>query len=168
MYGWLILTGVLISMTPATRKTTVRGPSASQAARKLPGPESSRLVTAMTRPPRPPGVNAPPPSAPGNAGSPGRRAGAGSAHASAASTSGEQISASRCNIVPASPDASAKRREPPSINAPQPHRHVGFPGQLDAPLALGAEAVALVRLDDELALDRGRRHLPGVEHLGPE
>src|SRR3954463_7782378 len=46
----------------------VRGPSASHAARKLPGPESSRFVTRKTFPPRPPGVLAPKPSAPGNAG----------------------------------------------------------------------------------------------------
>ena len=34
---------------PDTRNTTIRGPSAMQAARKLPGPSSLRLVTAITR-----------------------------------------------------------------------------------------------------------------------
>src|SRR5512145_3110396 len=38
------------------------------AARREPGPESARLVTAMTAPPRPPGVIEPNPSAPGKAG----------------------------------------------------------------------------------------------------
>jgi hypothetical protein len=57
------------SMMPAAR-TTMRGPGASIAARKLPGPLSLRLVTAITLPPRPPVVNMPPPHAPGNAGMP--------------------------------------------------------------------------------------------------
>jgi len=56
------------AMVPPVRKTTVRGPLASQAARRLPGPESSRWFTARVRPPRPPMVPAPNPSAPGNAG----------------------------------------------------------------------------------------------------
>src|ERR1051326_7154670 len=46
----------------------MRGPSASQASRRLPAPESLRFVTKITLPPRPPGVFAPKPSAPGNAG----------------------------------------------------------------------------------------------------
>src|SRR5581483_5173582 len=46
----------------------MRGPCAWTAARRLPGPESLRLVTTSTLPPRPPGVPAPAPSAPGNAG----------------------------------------------------------------------------------------------------
>src|SRR6185436_11895922 len=50
------------------RKITMRGPSASQAARKLPGPASSRFVTKITLPPLPPGVVEPNPSAPGNDG----------------------------------------------------------------------------------------------------
>ena len=54
-------------ISPPTRNTTVRGPGASTASRKLPGPESSRLRTKTTRPPRPPGVAAPKPSAPGEA-----------------------------------------------------------------------------------------------------
>lgn len=45
---------------------TMRAPSASQAARKLPGPPSSRFVTKITLPPLPPGVVEPNPSAPGN------------------------------------------------------------------------------------------------------
>src|SRR5262249_12568547 len=60
--------GELSVINPETRKITILGPSASQAARKLPAPESFRLVTKMTLPPRPPGVVAPNPSAPGNAG----------------------------------------------------------------------------------------------------
>ena len=40
------------------------------AARKLPGPLSLRLVTSITRPPRPPVANMPPPQAPGKAGMP--------------------------------------------------------------------------------------------------
>ena len=55
-------------MFPETPKTTVRVPFSSNAARKLPGPESFKLVTAITRPPRPPLAFAPKPSAPGNAG----------------------------------------------------------------------------------------------------
>ena len=55
-------------IVPAMRKITVRAPSASQATRKLPGPSSFRFVTKRTLPPRPPGVVAPNPSAPGNAG----------------------------------------------------------------------------------------------------
>src|SRR5258708_5130624 len=47
---------------------TIRGPSASQAARRLPAPESFRFVTKMTLLPRPPGVVEPNPSAPGKAG----------------------------------------------------------------------------------------------------
>ena len=47
----------------------MRGPLAVTASRRLPGPESSSVLTAITRPPRPPGVSLPNPSAPGNAGS---------------------------------------------------------------------------------------------------
>src|SRR5436190_24329732 len=66
--GFLTLIGEPRLIRPDTRKITVRGPSASQAARKLPGPESFRFVTKMTRPPRPPAVLAPNPLAPGKAG----------------------------------------------------------------------------------------------------
>src|SRR5678816_1784890 len=66
--GFLTVIGEARLIKPDTRKITVRGPSASQAARKLPSPASFRFVTKMTRPPRPPGVLAPKPSAPGNAG----------------------------------------------------------------------------------------------------
>ena len=55
-------------MVPDTSKTTIRGPSASTAARRLPSPLSLRLVTFITRPPRPPMVYMPCPSAPGKAG----------------------------------------------------------------------------------------------------
>ncbi len=65
--GWLIFTGDFRSMSPATAKTMVRGPEASAASRKLPGPASFRFLTTQTRPPRPPRVQAPSPSAPGNA-----------------------------------------------------------------------------------------------------
>jgi hypothetical protein len=37
-------------------------------ARKLPVPESFKVVTSITTPPRPPAAAAPPPCAPGNAG----------------------------------------------------------------------------------------------------
>src|SRR5215208_1305815 len=47
----------------------VRAPAAASAARSVPGPASSRLVTRITRPPRPAGVATPKPSAPGNTGS---------------------------------------------------------------------------------------------------
>jgi hypothetical protein len=53
---------------PATRKMQVRGPLALVHARSEPGPESLRLVTSNTWPPRPPRDAAPPPSAPGKAG----------------------------------------------------------------------------------------------------
>src|SRR5512135_1664590 len=55
-------------MMPEMSKTTVRGPLASHAARKLPGPELFRLVTCKTAPPRPPTATAPQPSAPGKEG----------------------------------------------------------------------------------------------------
>ena len=55
-------------MMPATLKTTMRGPPASSASRKLPGPLSLRFVTTNTFPPRPPKLYMPPPCAPGNAG----------------------------------------------------------------------------------------------------
>src|SRR5579863_10655685 len=54
-------------MRPATRKTHVRGPLASTHARSEPPPESFRLVTSITAPPRPPALAAPPPCAPGKA-----------------------------------------------------------------------------------------------------
>src|SRR5579863_1975011 len=52
---------------PATRKMHVRGPLASTHARSEPPPESFRLVTSITAPPRPPALGAPPPCAPGKA-----------------------------------------------------------------------------------------------------
>lgn len=52
---------------PPTRKTQVRGPEACTQARSEPVPESLRLVTSITLPPRPPVAAAPPPCAPGNA-----------------------------------------------------------------------------------------------------
>ena len=55
-------------IVPETRKTTVRAPFASIAARRLPSPSSLRFVTSITLPPRPPVVYFPNPSAPGNAG----------------------------------------------------------------------------------------------------
>ena len=55
-------------IVPPTRKTQVRGPEAETHARRLPAPESLRLVTSMTAPPRPPTETAPPPCAPGKAG----------------------------------------------------------------------------------------------------
>jgi hypothetical protein len=55
-------------MSPDTRKTQVRGPEASMHARRLPVPESFKVVTSITAPPRPPAAAAPPPCAPGNAG----------------------------------------------------------------------------------------------------
>lgn len=57
-------------MIPATRNMTIRGPLASAAALKLPFPLSLRFVTSITRPPRPPVANMPPPQAPGKAGTP--------------------------------------------------------------------------------------------------
>ncbi len=55
------------SMTPPTSNTTIRGPDVSSASRREPGPEDSRFVTGTMRPPRPPGVAAAQPTAPGNA-----------------------------------------------------------------------------------------------------
>src|SRR3546814_5692408 len=52
-------------MTPPTVNTQVRGPFASMQARSEPGPESFRLLTLMTAPPRPPCALRPKPSAPG-------------------------------------------------------------------------------------------------------
>src|SRR6478735_7654457 len=55
------------SITPPTSNTTVRGPFASTAVLNEPGPAALRLVTRMIAPPRPPGVSAAQPTAPGNA-----------------------------------------------------------------------------------------------------
>ena len=68
MQGLEMVSLLCRSMVPETLKTTMRGPSASTAARRLPGPESSRFVTAITLPPRPPFVREPWPSAPGKEG----------------------------------------------------------------------------------------------------
>src|ERR1700746_1081567 len=62
---------------PATRKTHVRGPLAMTQARSEPAPESLRLVTSITAPPRPPNEAAPPPRAPGKAARDVRGAGVG-------------------------------------------------------------------------------------------
>ncbi|MCJ7544709.1 MAG: hypothetical protein MUP47_09140 [Phycisphaerae bacterium] len=45
MYGLRMFTSVSRLIVPATRNTTVRGPLPWQAARKLPGPLSARVVT---------------------------------------------------------------------------------------------------------------------------
>src|SRR6478672_6155752 len=68
IYGARMITGVFNLMIPATLNTTKRAPPCSHAQRKLPGPSSFRFVTTYTFPPRPPKLNLPPPSAPGNAG----------------------------------------------------------------------------------------------------
>jgi hypothetical protein len=65
MWGWVITTSPRIM--PEISKTTIRRPGLWQAALRLPGPEDFRFVTLITFPPRPPGVVAPNPSAPGNA-----------------------------------------------------------------------------------------------------
>src|SRR4030067_59966 len=51
-------------MVPLTVNTQVRGPLASMQARREPEPESARVVTGITRPPRPPRLSAPPPPPP--------------------------------------------------------------------------------------------------------
>src|SRR6266545_3429892 len=66
-YGLFTLIGLRRRIVPLTVNTQVRGPRAPMQARSEPEPESARLVTGMTRPPRPPRLSAPPPSAPGNA-----------------------------------------------------------------------------------------------------
>src|SRR4051794_26550350 len=66
-YGLLACTRLSGVISPATRNMQVRGPVPSTHARKLPVPESLRLVTSMITPPRPPTAPAPPPSAVGNA-----------------------------------------------------------------------------------------------------
>ena len=68
IYGLEIVNRLSRVIVPETLNTTIRGPSVSQASRKLPGPESFRFVTRITFPPLPPRVIAPYPSAPGNAG----------------------------------------------------------------------------------------------------
>src|SRR5271154_7070163 len=67
MYGLEICARERKVMSPDTRNTQVRGPEASMHARRLPVPESFRLVTSITAPPRPPMEEAPPPWAPGKA-----------------------------------------------------------------------------------------------------
>src|SRR5690606_29395811 len=54
-------------IVPDTSNTMILAPAAAIAARKLPVPESFRLVTLMTLPPRPPVASLPKPSAPGKA-----------------------------------------------------------------------------------------------------
>ena len=56
------------SMTPPTSKTTMRGPGVPSASRSDPGPVGASVVTRRISPPRPPGVLAAQPSAPGKAG----------------------------------------------------------------------------------------------------
>ena len=68
IYGARIINGDFNRMMPATLNTIVLAPPCSHAQRKLPGPSSFKLVTTITLPPRPPKLNLPPPSAPGNAG----------------------------------------------------------------------------------------------------
>src|SRR5690606_25480290 len=60
-----------------TSKTTMRGPFASRAALNEPGPSGASVVTRMILPPRPPGVAAAGPTAPGKAPPAGSAAGAG-------------------------------------------------------------------------------------------
>ncbi len=55
------------SITPPTSKTTIRGPGAATASANEPLPSALRFVTRMIFPPRPPGVEAAQPSAPGKA-----------------------------------------------------------------------------------------------------
>src|SRR5580704_11190499 len=57
----------VMGKSPATRKTQVRGPLPITQARSDPAPKSFRLVTSITRPPRPPSEAEPPPYAPGKA-----------------------------------------------------------------------------------------------------
>src|SRR5699024_1175606 len=51
------------AIVPETLKSIIRGPNVSIAARKLPSPESFKLVTYITFPPRPPVASCPKPSA---------------------------------------------------------------------------------------------------------
>jgi hypothetical protein len=71
--------GELILIVPLTRNTHVRAPVFSAQSRKLPGPESSRLVTSITRPALPPFAHLPNPSAVGNARGPSAQAAEGEA-----------------------------------------------------------------------------------------
>jgi hypothetical protein len=74
MYGFFIVIRLFNFIVPDTSKITTLGPEASQAARRLPGPLSFRLVTLITLPPRPAGVSEPNPSAPGKTGMPAAKA----------------------------------------------------------------------------------------------
>src|SRR5690349_10176126 len=58
---------LLRSMMPPTSNTTMRGPLALTASAKEPGPDPASVVTRMIFPPRPPGVCAAQPTAPGKA-----------------------------------------------------------------------------------------------------
>ena len=55
------------SITPPTSNTTMRGPVSANAADNEPAPFNASVVTRKIFPPRPPGVCAAQPSAPGNA-----------------------------------------------------------------------------------------------------
>src|SRR5262245_18638284 len=62
--GSAMVIGVSSVTRPPTRNTTVRGPAAVTAARKLPGPASASVVTGISLPPRPAAVPVPKPSRP--------------------------------------------------------------------------------------------------------
>ena len=168
--------GVTRSMMPPTRKTIVRDPVASTAARRLPGPESSRLMTWITTPARPPRVWAPNPSAPGKAGivAVGSDAGVGCDSVDGAAAPHPAASNAAPSSVPARPDAArcpvdfnARPRKVQSSSVPPPPVPAGRAAQLleqdgdTAPAitilspvpraALGASAVRVPRLAAALA-----------------
>ena len=58
---------VLSSIVPDTSNTIILGPEAITASLKDPGPESFKLITWITLPPRPPVMLLPAPNALGNA-----------------------------------------------------------------------------------------------------
>ena len=93
-------------IVPETRNTMMRRPEASAARRKLPGPRSARVVTIMTRPPRPPGVSVPQPSAPGKAFGAARLGGAGAFGPAAVTV---LVAASRAGAEVAGAMASGRR-----------------------------------------------------------
>src|SRR3546814_18251114 len=113
-------------MTPPTVNTQVRGPFASMQARSEPGPESFRLLTLMTAPPRPPCALRPKPSAPGKASGAAVAGGVQDGRTAAKAISSRAVlmdtptSVSSAAAVPP-PPRSAGRRQDPSASHPEPN-----------------------------------------------
>src|SRR5690606_2117189 len=90
--GFLIVRFFVSRIVPDTSNTHTRGPEAATQAPSEPAPDSLRLVTLCTVPPRPAGVSMPKPAAPGITG----RACALAPHSAAAAINNVVKYARRC------------------------------------------------------------------------